>query len=345
MDDSIYATSFSLYSLALPTPPRLLSLLSADDATLKIRSKELYDSLISPSRRPIYEVEEEKARLGSLRSCHITQLPLQHGIVLAIAYDRVVYKSIFYTYHTSPQTSIPLLLIKANSSLTRRLFLYFTEFFDLPSDPEPLKLSASLLLSALRKYIVSLRTNLDPVEENESILSLLRDIIGILKITITVNAGSAGGAAIVKNLRTIDVGINSETLYQLLEQSIPDRPGPKSKRRGEIPPITFLHSLQHHIRDRTGLILPIIPDSTEHPLDPNAGDTLQANEAPLRVTRVQSTAFAIGMEGRLKFSSKPVEMMDTVPGLTSGDENVVRAANRDLLAVIVNEAMSAGSAD
>ncbi|RMZ77841.1 hypothetical protein DV737_g4158, partial [Chaetothyriales sp. CBS 132003] len=343
MDDTLYGTSFSLYSLALPTPPRLLSLLSADDATLKAYSKVLYDNLSSPSRRPVYEAEEEKARLGSLRACDIIQLPLHHGVVLRIAYDRVVYKSIFYTCHTSPKTSIPLLLVKANSSLARRLFLYFTESFNLPSDPEPLKLSASLLLSALQKYIVSLRTSLDAVEENESILSLLRDIVGILKITIAVNAGSAGGAAIVKNLRTIDVGINAETLYQLLEESIPDRPGPKSKRRGEMPPITFLHTLQHHIRDRTGLILPIIPDNTEHPLGPDADDALQANEAPLRVTRVQSTAFAIGMEGRLKFGSKPVEMMDSVPGLTSGAENVVRAANRDLLAVIVNEAASVGN--
>ncbi|RMZ79887.1 hypothetical protein DV738_g2946, partial [Chaetothyriales sp. CBS 135597] len=344
MDDSLYATSFSLYSLSLPTPPRLRSLLSADDATLKSHSKHFYDSLISSSQRPVYELEEEKARLGSLRSCNITQLPLQHGVVLAIAYDRVVYKSIFYSCHTSPQISIPLLLVKATSSITRRLFLYFTEFFHLSSDPEPLKLPASIMLSVVQNYIVSLRTGLDAVEENESILSLLRDIIGILKITITVNGGSAEGAAIVKNLRTIDVGINSETLYQLLEQSIPNRPGPKSKRRGQAPRITFLNSLQHHIRDRTGIILPIVPDDTEDAQASNTDDALHADRAPLRVTRVQSTAFAIGMEGRLKFSSRPVDMMDAVPGLTSGDENVVRAANRDLLATIVNEAMGIGGA-
>ncbi|RMD42471.1 hypothetical protein DV735_g2688, partial [Chaetothyriales sp. CBS 134920] len=343
MDDSFYSTSFSLYSLSLPTPPRLRSLLSADDTTLKSRSKDFYESLISPSQRPVYELEEEKARLGSLRSCNITKLPLQQGVVLAIVYDNVVYKSIFYSCHSSPQLSIPLLLVKATSSLTRRLFLHFAEFFHLPSDPEPLKLPPAFLLSAVQKYIVSLRTSLDAVEENESILSLLRDIIGVLKITITVNGGSADGAAIVKNLRTIDVGINAETLYQLLEQSIPNRPGPQSKRRGEIPRITFLDSLQHHIRDRTGIILPIATENTEDPsLASNADDALLANAAPLRVTRVQSTSFAIGMEGRLKFSSRPVGMMDSVPGLTSGDENVVRAANRDLLAAVANAGMSAG---
>ena len=132
--------------------------------------------------------------------------------------------------------------------------------------------------------------------------------------------------------------MTSETLHQILEQSIPGKPSSRSKKRDELSPITFLASLQELTRERTGLILPITPTVTKKPLATNANGAAPADEPPLRVTRIQCTAFAIGMEGRLKFSSRPVEMMEVVPGLTSGNENVVKLANRDLLEAVVKEA-------
>ena len=339
MDETLYTTSFTLYSLPLPTPRHLLTLLSSHETALKTHATKLYNHLISTSRRPAYEVEEEKEKVGSLRSCDIAAFPTGQGIIIAIIYDGAIYKFVIYASSQSiSQTQLPLLLAKANASLTRRVFAYLSDAFHLPSDPEPLKLSSHLLLSSLENYISSLRNSLDHVAEKASILSLLRDIIGTLKITVTVNMGCANANPTGKNLRTIDLDVSSEGLYQLLGKSIAERPGPRSRKRDEIPKITFLPSLRDYLADRTGLILPITIAAVKKPLNTNVNGAEPADEPALRVTRIQSTALAIGMEGRLKFSNKPVEMMNAVPGLTSGDENVVKVANNDLLEAIVMEA-------
>ena len=339
MDATLYTTSFTLYSLPLPTPAPLLSLLIGHEPTLKTHASRLQQHLTSSSRRPAYEAEEEQKKLGSLRSCDFAPLPAGEGVVIAIIFDQAVYKFILYTCSQSTsEKQLPLLLVKANASFTRRVLAYLSETFQLPLEPQPLKLPSFLLLSTLQEYIVSLRNGLDPVAETESMLSLLRDIIGTLRITVSVNTGSANGSKVAPALRTIDLDVSSEALHQLLERAIPDRPGPRSKRRDEHPNIDFLSSLRDYITDRTGLKLPVTPETASQPLTENANGTVAANEPALRVTRIQSTAVAISMEGRLKLSSKPVEMMDAVPGLVSGDENVVKGANQDLLQAIVREA-------
>ncbi len=217
MDETLYTTSFTLYSLPLPTLRPLLGLLSSAEPTLKSHGITLQKYLTSTPRRPAYEADEEKEKLGSLRSCDIAALPARHGIIIAIIYERAVYKFILYASpQSTPSPQLCLILAKANASLTRCVFVFLCETLHLPSDPEPLKLSSHLLLSTLQNYISSLRRALDPVAETESIVSLLRAIVGTLKITITANPASEKGSLVGSSLRTIDLDVTSETLHQLL---------------------------------------------------------------------------------------------------------------------------------
>ena len=158
-------------------------------------------------------------------------------------------------------------------------------------------------------------------------LNLLKDTIGSLKLSISVNPGSANGAEIAQHLRNMDIDVPAETLYQLLTSS----PAPAFAEGFR--QYDFLLSLQHHIHQRTGLILPLLPNSS-------TGDDL--NEPPLKLSRTSNTSFALSTEGRLKFSSKAYEALEIVPGFASGDENVVKRANTQLLEAIVAEAMKHG---
>lgn len=345
MEELLYNSSFTLYALPLPTPVRLLNLLSASPSTLATHATNLQTHLTS--HRPAYEAEEEREKFGSLRTCTITPLTTS-GLEFSIIYDRTTYKFIVYTSSdtkTSPASaSLPLVLAKANASLTKRFFSFLATTYHL-SDPTSLKLSSHLLLFTTQTYISALHHSLEPLTENHSILSLLRDIIGSLKITISVNDASSKAQLIKPHLRTIDLDVTSETLYQLLQNSVPRRPSERSKKHDDpLPPITFLAELKNLVRERTGLKLPITPEEPKQPLADNVnGATI--DEPVLRVTRIQSTAFAISVEGRLKLSNKPVDMMDVVPGLTGGDENVVKLANKGLLEAIVKEAERIGAGD
>lgn len=105
--------------------------------------------------------------------------------------------------------------------------------------------------------------------------------------------------------------------------------------------------LRDHIRERTGLILPLPPAAAA---GAGAGegsgeDGEEGTELPLKVTRISSGAFALSGEGRLKMSLKAVEAVERVGGLGGGEGNVVRVVNGVLMAGLVREALGVGGSD
>ena len=106
--------------------------------------------------------------------------------------------------------------------------------------------------------------------------------------------------------------------------------------------------LRNHIRERTGLILPLPPAATTGVGvgEVSTGeDRNEGTELPLKVTRLSSGAFALSGEGRLKMSLKAVEAVEGVGGLGGGEGNVVRVVNGVLMAGVVREALGVGGSD
>ena len=332
MDDRLYDSSLTLYTVTdFSLPYR--NLLQASQSALKARAAGLREHL---SVRPRYEVDEEKEKIGGLRDCSWTAFhnPLQgrpdaDTLTVLLTYDRAIYRFVLYSNASrarpGSKVDLPLLLVKASAAVTRRFLAFLTEAFQVTVNP--LKLPKNFLASTVSAYVSTLYSSFQSVSDTTSMLSLLKDTIGSLKLSISVNTGSAKGAEIAQHLRNMDIDVPAETLFQLLTSS----PAPtfaKGFRQYD-----FLLSLQQHIHQRTGLILPLLP---------NSSTSEDMDEPPLKLSRISNTSFALSTEGRLKFSSKAYEALETVPDLESGDGNVVKKANTQLLEAIVAEAMKNG---
>ena len=328
MDDRIYDTSLTLYTVSDSSLP-YRNLLQASQDALNAKATRLREHL---SVRPKYEDEEEKEKIGGLRDCTWTAY-YEPGhrrkdadeIVVVLSYDQAIYKFILYSnannVRPGSKVDLPLLLVKASATVTKRFLSFLSETFHVTVNP--LKLPSDFLAANISTYVSTLYSSFQPVSDTTSMLGLLKDTIGTLKLCISANPGSANGADVAQQLRTMDIDVPAETLYQLLTS-----PPPQASARGS-KHYDFLLSLQHHIHQRTGLILPLLPKD-------GGNDT---NEPPLKLSRVSNTSFALSTEGRLKLSSKAYEALETVPGLDRGDENVVKKANTQLLEAIVAEAL------
>lgn len=334
MDDALYDTSLTVYAVTEPSPP-LLSLLSASTTRLNDHAHTLRDHL--SAGRVAYEREEEQEKIGGLRECTFTVLrqneAAPHGVAISLLYDKITYKFLLYGNTAShsktrrrgrgnaSEPSLPLLLIKASSSVTARFLAFLEQQFNSPA-VIPLKLSAAHLPTTLNDYVSELVRAHQPIAADHALLDYLRDTVGALKLTISVTHAEAA-----KSLRTIDLDIPPETLFQLVTE-----PGAASN---------FLEVLHKHLHVRTGLLLPLAPQPAAPEADAAAASDTET-EAPLKLSRISNAAFALSSEGRLKLSAKAVQAVDAIPGLGSGDENVVRIANQALLNGLVEAALKLG---
>lgn len=205
---------------------------------------------------------------------------------------------------------LPLMLAKANASVTRRFMAYLAEAFQVTLSP--LRLAPDFLIDTLETYVGSLHTYFHDVSSTNNInaSTLLKDTIGTLKLTVSVSEPD-----IAQNLRTIDIDVPANTLHQLLKSTTINNDGDSSSTFPAPADQSFLTSLQTHIHARTGLILPLA-NSTQDPLP----------QSPLRLTRISCSAFALSAEGRLKLSSKAWEALDAPEIRRFGMQNP--AANR-----------------
>ena len=377
MNDVFYDTSFTLYAVS-DASPQYQKLAECDQADLNVHAEAL--RLHLSTKRPRYESEEEREKIGGLRACRWTVIkryagqkrkrgrdddsddfdpittaedaPME-GFAITLTYDKATYKFILYAASDSPDqtakprptkrrrkpkpNTLPLLLTKSNASLSRHVLTFLTTTFSISITP--LKLPPHLLQQTLQTYITSLWTSLHSISNTQSPQSQLRDTIGTLKITIATNTTHPHGLHIAKRLRSIDVDVPSETLSQLLNEATTRS---HAGRRG-ITTASFLVGLRDHVRERTGLILPLPPAVGAREVSGEDGE--EGVELPWKVTRISTGAFALSSEGRLKMSLKAVDAVEVVGGLGSGEGNVVRVVNRVLVAGLVREALGLGLSD
>lgn len=344
MDDVLYDTSLTLYTITEGTKA-LNALLEADQDALDLKALNLQDHLSHGRAR--YEDEEEHEKIGGLRDCtwkllHHEDQPA-HGVIVSLLYDKITYRFIFLAVQGNSNkrrkdntvNPLPLLLIKASTSVTTRFLNFLSIHFQAPV-VQALKLPPPHLASTLSSYITSLVAAHRPIAVDYALQAFLQDTIGSVKLTITVTS-----AEIAKSLRTIDVDIPTETLSQLIRDGASD-PAQAADSTASPKPERFLANLQHHIHERTGLVLPLTADPES--LAAQSTDAEPPPEAPLKLTRISTTAFALSSDpaGRLKLAMRSVQAVEVVPGLDSGREgNVVRRANGELLRGLLAAARAA----
>lgn len=355
MDDELYDTSLTLY--AINAPHRALRvLLCVDQEDLDVEAEKLHRHL--STGRAQYEFEEEHEKIGALQACTWTCLRRDdrtaHGLIASLLYDRVTYRFIFHSDSESTLTTrrqkgaapLCLLLAKAPTSLTNRFLAFLESRFQMPI-LAPFKLPDSHLSTSFSAYLSRLVSAHNYVADDYALQGFLQDTLGNTKLTISITSSE-----IAKHLRTIDIDLPPETLYQLVERA--RNASSNTARTAGLDTDEILGALKHHIHQRTGLLLPLTQSTTNSANSSPGGSSSNSSseeadaepKPPFKLTRISNAAFALGAEGRLKFSMRPVHAMDTVPGLPSGNEdNVVRRANTMLLAGLCSAASGHGGKD
>lgn len=194
-----------------------------------------------------------------------------------------------------------------------------------------------------------------------------RSIVGPLRLSI------AFGPPVAPSLKTVDLNVPAHTVEQHYRQIL-DREAGVLDRHAD-----FMATLATWILNKTGLniINPPTPMNNNDDEDKEnqhttsaAADTPRSRSTPasqekdgasddsvvrgsvikraqspplmpMSISRISTVAYAISAEGRLKFASKPVELVDAMSeeGEGAGEStNLVRRANEELLKAVLQEA-------
>jgi Kinetochore complex Sim4 subunit Fta1 len=331
----LYDISWTLHRLQWPSlSNRPYSLLS-NSRNRANRAKQLLDFLhIDATGEEADNTFDEK--VGAIRECswglleaadreedvivvdgegrRVTE-ELGSGIVINLTYDTATYRVILYgptpSQSSNPAASnqqastLPLLLTKTPIPLTKRLFTFLLDTFDIRITP--VKLPQSVLHSTLESYIEILyryTTSMSLARRSAFLASALKDI----KITLSFNG------PITPHLRTIDTDIPADTVCNLVEASVSSK-------------TSFMQVLAVHLEHHTGIQLPLHADG-----DGGSRDLEQL----IRISKIVCHAFALSGDGRFKIVEKARSAAE-VEKLGS----VIREANEMVLASLLSEAVKA----
>ena len=331
----LYDVSWTLHRLQWPSlSNRPYSLLSSSRNRVN-RAKQLRDFLhIDVTGEEADNTFDEKA--GAIQECswdlleasdreegailldnegvRITE-ELGSGILINLTYDTATYKMILYgptpsqpsksTTSNQPTPMLPLLLAKTPVPLSKRLFTFLLDTFDIRISP--LKLPQSLLHSTPESYIEMLyRYTMSMSIARRSVF--LKGSLKDIKITISFSA------PISPHLRTIDVEIPADTVCNLIEASMSSK-------------TSFMQVLAVHLEHHTGMHLP---------LPANKDRQTEEVEPCIRITKFVCHAFALSGDGRFKIVERAYSAAE-VENLGS----VVREANVMVLSSLLAEAVKA----
>ncbi len=237
------------------------------------------------------------------------------GIVINLTFDTATYRVILYgpapsqpssSAASSQQTAtLPLLLTKTPIPLTKRLFTFLLDTFEIRISP--VKLHQSLLHSTFESYIeiICRHTTSMSLERRRAFLtSALKDI----KISLSFSA------PITTHLRTIDADLPPETVCNLIEASVSSK-------------TSFMQVLAVHLEHHTGMQLPLPADGD--------GESLEV-EHLVRISKIVCHAIALSGDGRFKIVGKALSAAE-VENLG----NVIREANEMVLTSLLAEAVKA----
>ncbi len=322
--------------------------------------------------RPRYEIEEENMRLGGLKQCMWTRLeqaldqdvpaqagtkrkratredeehPQCHGILISLIYEKKTYKFIIYTSSSlstkrNRTTSIfsnnstaalageAVLLSKSSPTALKALIEYLTSTFSLPSI-HPLQFPSQLLQTTLERYLTTTYTSI--FADNSPALSraLFKSAIGTLKLSISFFA------PIAPKLKSLEISIPPETVLSMCERNITQRAAHGTSASTLPIDSTFMNTLAGFIMKSAGLSIPVLSkvnaDFTDWAYRAQEEQSDEPPDLPMRVTRVNTGAYAMGVDSRLKFVRKAVDGVDG-----EGEENCIRRANWEVLGRVVEE--------
>lgn len=329
----LYDVSWTLHRLQWPSQSNRPSSLLSHARNRAHRAKQLQDFLHIDMGGPEADnAFDEKA--GVIRKCSWELLEaadreegavlvdsqgrwvgeeLGSGIVITLAYDVASYTVILLgPAPAQPSSStasdvniptLPLLLTKTPIPLTKRLFTFLLDSFDIRISP--LKLPQPHLSSTLEAYIRILyknTTSMSLARRSGFLTSVLKDI----KITLSF------GTPVTPHLRTIDVDIPADTVCNLIETSMSSK-------------TSFMQVLAAHLEHHTAIQLPLSLRGTDE-----SGEAEQL----VRISKMVSFAFALSSDGRFKIVEKAKSAAE-VENLAT----VVREANEMVLASLLAQAI------
>jgi hypothetical protein len=296
MEDCLYDTSWTLHSIS-QLSPSFTALCAFDERALKRPAQKLKDYLTQATaeKRALYENEQaDSEKTGTLRE--VTFCPLEHpGILISVTHERALSK--FILYGRSDETPYSLLLTKAAAPLVHKLTAFLLDTFSVSAIP--LKLPSTLLYDTLQAYMSNITTTFSPQTRTPTPI-LSKATLSSLRLTFSFSP------PIAPKLRSIDIDI------------------PLASLTAQTPGRTILTSISTHLERATGI----------YPLAIGLGTEAKEGEnerALARISKVSCAAFALSVDGRLKYTLKSVESAVQF-------EDTVRKANQAMLDVIFDEA-------
>lgn len=349
----LYDVSWTLHRLQWPNlSNRPQSLLSNSRNRIN-RARQLQDFLHVDVTGPEAEITfDEKA--GAIRKCDwdlleaadreqgavlldargrpVAEEEVGSGIMVTLTYDAATYSVILCgpaassqasssalsdELHQSPSNLLPLLLTKTPMPLTKRIFTFLLDTFDILISP--LKLPASLLDRTLESYIDTLckhASHLSTARRDGFLNIVLRDI----KITFSF------GAPVAPSLRTLDADIPANTVCNLIQESLSTK-------------TSFMRVLAIHLLQHTGLRLPMLANSGGVGDGGDGGDDGDDGEAVrvdqiIRISKIVTQAFAMSGDGRFKLVEKA-----RIAAESENMGGIVREANVEVLSALLEEAI------
>jgi Kinetochore complex Sim4 subunit Fta1 len=325
MDDNLYDTSWTLYFVSNANSS-YRDLLVADQPTLDRRAKQFQNFLTV--NKSTSDSDSENDRTGGLRECTWKTLrdvsnsrPIEYSaqdsILVSLIYDTATYK--FFVRGNAESSPLTLLLAKGPAATVKCFTNFLADAFH--ANVDPLKLPTSLLQSSLESYLKTLytppATSSSPHDANPFPSSqLLKTSIGNLKVTVTFSA------PIAPHLKTLDLDIPPETISKFLDTNEDD-----SNMR--LPPKSMLALMAQYMHTTTGLKIPI--STAQFETNGITGTEEKEEDAVMRISKITCAAFAISVDGRLKFASKAVESAKQL-------DDLMRKANGGMLRRIEEEA-------
>lgn len=292
MESCLYDTSWSLHCIT-HISSAFTSLCASDERALKRPAKQLKDFLTAPAteKRALYENEQPEAeRIGSLRE--VTFQPLEHpAILISVTYEHGALSK-FILYGKDDRSPYDLLLTKAAASLVQKLTIFLSDAFSV--EVVPLKLPSTLLYDTLQDYMATITTTQQDPQKR-----LSKSTLSSLRLTFSF------APPVAPKLKNIDIDI------------------PLASLTAQTPGRTILTSISNHLERATGI----------YPLAIGLGTEVkegQNDKALARISKVSCAAFAVSVDGRLKFTLKAVEAAVQL-------EDTARKTNQRMLDAIAME--------
>lgn len=340
--DYLLDVSWSVQYMASAGSSSVLYSLLRQTRTHASNSEQLHDLSMNcrdyiSSRAPTYrdELNDETEKTGVLRECVVDHVKVFGsdkvlGLSIETRYQKTTYKVILVASLKLDPRACPVtaIMYKASQSHVKTIKSWLDEKFGI-SWASPLVFPPRFIPRVCSEFLMGLDAAWEGDSGSDALRqATLRQVVGNLRITITIS--NATGSGIAPQLKSMDFDVPAETVGILLK---------KTKERRVSDEYAFLDELAEALHDKTGLRMPLTDKVRGSTVDANDerqinGSSQPENEPPLKITRIHCAAFALRADGGIKVASRPIEDAEVV----GYDGHAVRTRYTRLLQSIFEEA-------